>query len=90
MRKPGMSVEERQQAIRELRAEQRRKRASWARPTGSDSWTYSRYRATLRKNGRFFAIVTPDGSEGLSRPAEKILLKALNKSDQALPRGRRT
>jgi hypothetical protein len=49
-------------------------------PTGSGSWTYSRYRATLRKNGRFFAIVTPDGSEVISRQAEKELLAALNRS----------
>jgi len=44
----------------------------------SDAWTYSRYRATLRKDGRFIAIVTPDGRNALSEDAEAELLHALN------------
>lgn len=41
-------------------------------------WTYSQYRAALKKNGVIWAIVTPDGSNAL--PAHKAyeLLCALN------------
>lgn len=42
-------------------------------------WTYSRMRATLKKNGRAFAIVTPDGSNALSLEDEKTLLDLLNR-----------
>ena len=44
-----------------------------------DLWTYSPYRAMLRKNGETFAIVTPDGRDSLSRSAAKELLSLLNK-----------
>ena len=42
------------------------------------TWEYSRYRATLKRNGRTFAIVTPDGRNALNPFDEFVLLKALN------------
>jgi hypothetical protein len=42
------------------------------------TWEYSRYRATLKRNGRTFAIVTPDGKNALNPFDEFVLLKALN------------
>lgn len=41
-------------------------------------WTYSRYRATLKKNGKTFAIVSPDGRNALSDADTETLLRALN------------
>lgn len=35
------------------------------KPKVEDCWTYTSYNATLKKNGHFFAIVTPDGSNAL-------------------------
>ena len=49
-----------------------------ATKAGSAEWTYSHYRATLLRNGEFFAIVTPDGRNDLSPENAKILLDALN------------
>lgn len=46
-------------------------------------WTYSRYRATLKKDGKTFAIVTPDGRNALALADEERLLSALN-SEQTL------
>jgi hypothetical protein len=43
-----------------------------------DVWTYSGYRATLKRNGKFFAIVTPNGSDALSERDREILLAKLN------------
>src|SRR4051812_4693333 len=40
-------------------------------------WTYSFYRATLYRNGDFFAIVSPDGSGSLLPEQALILLTAL-------------
>jgi hypothetical protein len=42
------------------------------------TWTYSSYRALLRRNGKAFAIVTPDGTNALSNTDAKVLLSALN------------
>jgi hypothetical protein len=44
------------------------------------TWTYSPYRAMLRKDGKAFAIVTPDGRNALSKKQAKELLEALNGS----------
>lgn len=41
-------------------------------------WTYSTYRATLKRDGETFAIVTPDGRNALKPAAIKVLLQALN------------
>lgn len=41
-------------------------------------WTYSPYRATLRLDGKNFAIVSPDGRNALSKVDEQRLLRALN------------
>jgi hypothetical protein len=41
-------------------------------------WTYSAYRATLKKDGKFFAFVTPDGRDCLGPVQIKELLNALN------------
>lgn len=41
-------------------------------------WTYSRYRATLKKDGKIFAIVSPGGQNALSDADTETLLRALN------------
>lgn len=41
-------------------------------------WTYSFYRASLKRHGKPFAIVSPDGRNALSFDDAKILLDALN------------
>lgn len=41
-------------------------------------WTYSRHRATLKRDGIIFAIVSPNGKEALDPEDEAILLTALN------------
>lgn len=41
-------------------------------------WEYSHYRASLRRNGKPFAIVTPDGKNALNPFDAFLLLKALN------------
>ena len=46
-------------------------------------WTYSRYRAMLRKDGKAFAIVSPDGRNALADADIETLLRALN-SETAL------
>lgn len=43
-------------------------------------WTYSPYRATLKRGGKTFAIVTPDGTNALNKADQKTLLDALNLS----------
>jgi len=45
---------------------------------GDNPWTYSRYRASLRFNGKPFAIVTPDGQNALPQEQVDKLLRALN------------
>ena len=42
------------------------------------TWEYSHYRASLRRNGKPFAIVTPDGKNALNPFDAFVLLKALN------------
>jgi len=51
-----------------------------AKAVKKDVWTYSEYRATLRKNGKAFAIVTPDGKNALPIEASLELLALLNKA----------
>jgi hypothetical protein len=41
-------------------------------------WTYSPYRAMLRRNGKNFAIVTPDGRNALNKKDSASLLRKLN------------
>ena len=41
-------------------------------------WSYSTHRATLERDGKPFAIVTPDGRNHLSEEDQKTLLRALN------------
>ncbi len=41
-------------------------------------WTYNSYRAMLYRNNVRFAIVTPDGSNALSKEDTTLLLKTLN------------
>lgn len=41
-------------------------------------WEYSRYRATLKRDGVTFAIVTPDGRNALKPADVRTLLDALN------------
>lgn len=45
---------------------------------GKERWGYSRYRATLLKGGKPFAIVTPDGSKAITPEDADTLLDALN------------
>lgn len=40
-------------------------------------WEYSQYRASLKRNGKFFALVTPDGGNGLAHRDELALMTAL-------------
>lgn len=42
-------------------------------------WTYNPYRASLSRNGKTFALVTPDGRNALSEADRAILLDALNR-----------
>lgn len=46
-------------------------------------WTYNSYRAMLYRNNVRFAIVTPDGSNALSKEDTALLLKTLNKRPRA-------
>lgn len=51
-----------------------------------DEWVYSPYRAMLRRNGKPFAIVSPDGRNALSGESLEILLGALGaKTDGSSP-----
>jgi hypothetical protein len=45
----------------------------------SDVWEYSQYRASLRRNGVTFALVTRDGKNSLNPKEQTILLAALNR-----------
>lgn len=42
-------------------------------------WTYSFYRATLKLNGKFFSLVTPDGRNALDENKAKQLLDTLSR-----------
>ena len=61
-------------------------------PPPKCEWEYSHYRATLKRKGKTFAIVTPDGKNSLNPFDAFVLLKALNGSkpkppnDGAMPR----
>lgn len=60
----------------------KRARTERAKPLRA-TWEYSRYRATLKRNGRTFAIVTPDGRNALNPFDEFVLLKTLNGGSNA-------
>lgn len=54
--------------------------------SGSDVWEYSQYRASLRRNGATFALVTRDGKNALNPDEQTTLLAALNRpNDQIHP-----
>jgi hypothetical protein len=52
--------------------------------TCSDVWEYSEYRATLRLNGKFFALITPDGRNAISKADASQLLNALNRPNKQI------
>ena len=54
------------------------KKSPKKKPAPLPVWSYSFYRATLRKDGKPFAVVTPDGRNALSHGAAAELLAALN------------
>lgn len=45
-------------------------------------WSYSAYRASLRRDGKLFAIVSPDGVNELPKEQADKLVKSLNAIDQ--------
>lgn len=55
-------------------------------PKATDVWTYSSLRASLSKNGRFFAIVTPDGRNALSAVAAVELVETLTRGSVNNPK----
>ena len=48
-------------------------------------WTYSSYRATLYRNGKRFALVTPDARIALTEDDANTLLAALNGPTRSRP-----
>jgi hypothetical protein len=44
-----------------------------------DVWEYSFYRASLKRNGETFTLMTPDGKNSLSKEDAELLLNKLNK-----------
>ena len=53
--------------------------------TSLDIWKYDEYRATLRLNDRFFALVTPNGHSTISKEDASKLLAVLNRSSLGQP-----
>lgn len=51
---------------------------TWTKTGPKKTWTYSPQRALLRKDGKAFAIVTPDGHNALPPEKAKELLDVLN------------
>ncbi len=51
----------------------------------SDVWEYSQYRASLRRNGVTFALMTRDGKNPLDPEEQTILLAALNRPNEKSP-----
>jgi hypothetical protein len=47
-------------------------------------WTYSSLNATLKKDGKFFAIVTPDGQNALSPESAVELVNTLTAGSSVL------
>lgn len=47
----------------------------------SPRWSYSSYRASLKLDGKTFALVTPDGRNALKEEDAKTLLDALNSAE---------
>jgi len=47
-------------------------------PTSTTEWEYSQYRASLRRNGETFALMTRDGKNSLNAKEQATLLEALN------------
>lgn len=56
-------------------------KTTWTKITTKKAWTYSPQRALLRKDGKAFAIVTPDGQNALAPDKVDELLYALNGPD---------
>lgn len=54
-------------------------------PAAPDYWTYSGYNARLKKNGHFFAIVSPDGKNSLSPEAAVELVETLTRGSTKQP-----
>jgi hypothetical protein len=52
-------------------------------PEPTPKWTYNRYRASLYKDGKIFALMTPDGKNEISPEQAEELLKDLNAGAQA-------
>lgn len=48
-------------------------------------WTYNKYRATLVRHGKAFAILTPDGKNALSEAQVSELLTDLNGLEPVYP-----
>lgn len=46
-------------------------------------WTYSSYRATLRKDGQFFAVVSPNGNDALHPNDAVRLIETLQRGEKA-------
>lgn len=63
----------------------KRRKGGWikgiAESARQERWTYSFYRATLKRDGQSFAIVTPDGRNALSKRKADELLRILNDND---------
>ena len=51
-----------------------------AAPAAPPEWTYNSYRASLVRNGEFFSILTPNGTDALPKERVDILLAALNQT----------
>lgn len=49
-----------------------------------NNWTYSKHRATLKRDDEFFAIVTPDGRKSLSDERARELVDVLNLAESFL------
>jgi hypothetical protein len=52
--------------------------------SGSDLWEYNTYRASLRLNGKPFAILTPDGRNALDTKSITKLLNTLNRPNSEI------
>ena len=51
-----------------------------AAPAAPPEWIYNSYRASLIRNGEFFSILTPNGTDALPKERVDILLAALNQT----------
>lgn len=55
-------------------------------PSCSDVWEYSHYRATLKCNNEFFAFVTLNAHDALTKDQAAVLINALNRSNAGTER----